>query len=133
LPFLITTDAKINVTCGQVSLNFEKEKVDFSARKINDNILSNNSYYRVEVFNPLIEEKHNEIMEEESRKIVIKYSISTDRVKDKIFQAIHKILHMICETNQLSALKVKKKWVYCGRKRSSEERLSYSLFERLDI
>jgi hypothetical protein len=55
--------------------------VEFSARKNNDNILSNNSYCRVEVYNPLIEEKHNEIMEEESRKIVIKYSISIGRIR----------------------------------------------------
>jgi hypothetical protein len=61
-PFLITAGAKIDVKCGKFSLNFGKEKVKFSVIKINDNTISNDSYCRVEVFNPLIEEKHNEIM-----------------------------------------------------------------------
>jgi hypothetical protein len=128
-PFLITAGAKIDVNYGRISLNFGKEKVKFSAIKINDNTLSNDSCCRVEVFNPLTEEKHNEIMKEESRKIVIKHddSISTDRAKDKGFRAAHKRLQMICETDWLSALKVEKKWVCCGRKRPSEEGLSYSL------
>jgi hypothetical protein len=93
-PFLITAGAKIVVKCEKFSLNFGKEKVEFSAIKINDNIFSNDSYCRVEVFNPLTKEKHNEIMKEESRKIVIKYddSMSTSRVKDKGFQAVHKKL-----------------------------------------
>jgi hypothetical protein len=84
---------------------------------------------RVEVFNPLTEEKHNEIMKEEPKKIVIKHddSVSTSRAKDKGFQASHKKLQMICETDSLSALKVKKKWICCGRKRPSEEGLSHSL------
>jgi hypothetical protein len=65
----------------------------------------------------------------------IKYddSVNTSRSKYKIFQATHKILQMICEIDQFSALKVKKKWVCCGRKRPSEESLSYSLFKRLDM
>jgi hypothetical protein len=56
-------------------------------------------------------EKHNEIMNEESRKIVIKHddSVSTVRAKDKGFQTAHKRLQMICKTDWLSALKVKKK------------------------
>jgi hypothetical protein len=68
-------------------------------------------------------------MKEKSRKIVIKHddSVSTGRAKDKGFQAVRKRLQMICETDRLSALKVKKKWVCCGRKRPSEEGLSYSL------
>jgi hypothetical protein len=128
-PFLITVGTKINVNYGRISLNFVKQKVEFSAIKINDNTLSNDSCCRVEVFNPLTEEKHNEIMKEESRKIVIKHddSMSTDREKDKGFQAAHKRLQMISETDWLSAVKVEKKWVCCGRKKSSEERLSYSL------
>jgi hypothetical protein len=128
-PFLITAGAKIDVKCEKNSLNFGKEKVKFSAIKINDNTLSNDSCYRVEVFNPLTEEKHNEIMKEKSRKIVIKYddSVSTGRAKDKGFQASHKRLQMICETDWLSALKVEKKWVCCVRKRPSEEGLSSSL------
>jgi hypothetical protein len=90
--------------------------VKFSAIKINYNTLSNDSYCRVEVFNPLTEEKHNEIMKEESRKIMIKHddSVSPSRTKDKDFQASHKRLQMICETDWLSALKVEKKWVCCG-------------------
>jgi hypothetical protein len=42
---------------------------------------------------------------------VIKHddSVNTGRVKDKGFQAAHKRLQMICETDWLSALKVKKK------------------------
>jgi Aspartyl protease len=36
-PFLITVGAKINVKCGKISLNFGKERVEFSAIKINDN------------------------------------------------------------------------------------------------
>jgi hypothetical protein len=93
-PFLITTGAKINVKCGKFSPNFRKEKVEFSAIKINDNILSNDSYCRVGIFNPLIEEKHNEIMKEESRQIVIKHDdlVSIDRAKDKGFQVAHKRL-----------------------------------------
>jgi hypothetical protein len=93
-PFLITAGAKINVKCGKISPNFGKEKVKFSAIKINDNTLSNNSCCRVEIFNPLTEEKHNEIMKEESRKIVLKHddSVSTGRAKDKGFQAAHKKL-----------------------------------------
>jgi hypothetical protein len=71
-PFLITTGAKIDVKCEKNSLNFGKEKVEFSAIKINDNTHSNHSCCRVEVFNPLTEEKHNEIMKEELEKIVIK-------------------------------------------------------------
>jgi hypothetical protein len=49
-------------------------------------------------------------MNEESRKIVIKHddSVSTGRAKDKGFQASHKRLQMICETDWLSALKVEK-------------------------
>jgi hypothetical protein len=52
------------------------------------------STLRVEVFNPLTDEKHNEIMKEKSRKIVIKHddSVSTGREKDKDFQASHKRL-----------------------------------------
>jgi hypothetical protein len=115
-PFLITAGAKIDIKSGKFSLNFGKEKVEFSAIKINDNTLSNDFYCRVEVFNPLTKEKHNEIMKEESRKTVIKHddSVSTDRAKDKGFQTAHKRLQMICEIDWLSALKVKKKWVYCG-------------------
>jgi hypothetical protein len=110
-PFLITAGAKMDIKCEKFSLNFGKENVEFSVIKINDNILSNDSYCRIEVFNLLTEEKHNETMEEESRKIVIKYddSLSTGRAKDKSFQATHKRLQMICETDQLSALKVKMK------------------------
>jgi hypothetical protein len=128
-PFIITAGVKIDVKCGKFSLNFGNEKVEFSAIKINDNTLSNDSCCRVEVFNPLTEEKHNEIMKEELRKIVIKHddSVSTGRAKDKGFQASHKRLQIICETDWLSALKVKKKWVCCGRKRPSDERLSPSL------
>jgi hypothetical protein len=68
--------------------------VEFSAIKINDKTLSNDSCCRVEVFNPLTEEKHNEIMKEESRKTVIKHddSVSTGRAKDKGFQTTHKKL-----------------------------------------
>jgi hypothetical protein len=46
------------------------------------------STLRVEVFNPLTGEKHNEIMKEKSRKTVIKHddSVSTDRAKDKVFR-----------------------------------------------
>jgi hypothetical protein len=115
-PFLYTVGAKIDVKCEKKILNFEKEKVEFSAIKINDNTLSNDSYCRVEVFNPLTEEKHNEIMKEESRKIVIKHddSVSTGKSKNKGFQVVHKRLQMICETDRLSALKVKKKWVCYG-------------------
>jgi hypothetical protein len=78
-PFLITAGVKIDVKYGKFSLKFGKEKVKFSAIKINDNTLSNDSCCRVEVFNPLTKEKHNEIMNEELRKIVIKYddSVST--------------------------------------------------------
>jgi hypothetical protein len=128
-PLLITAGAKIDVKCGKFFLNFGKEKVEFSVIKINDNTLSNDFYCRIEVFNPLTEEKHNEIMNEESRKTVIKHDdlVSTGRAKDKSFQASHKILQMICETDWLSALKVKKKWVCCGRKRPSDEGLSISL------
>jgi hypothetical protein len=74
------------------------------------------STLRVEVFNPLTEEKHNEIMKEKTRKIVIKHddSVSTGRTKDKGFQAARKRLQMIFETDWLSALKVEKKWVCCG-------------------
>jgi hypothetical protein len=128
-PFLITAGAKIDVKCGKFSLNFGKEKVEFSAIKINDKTLYNDSCCRVEVFNLLTREKHNEIMKEESRKIVINHddSVSTGRAKDKGFQTSYKILQMKCETEWLSALKVEKKWVCCGRKRLSEERLSYSL------
>jgi hypothetical protein len=134
-PFLIIIDVKIDVKYEKISLNFGKEKVEFSAIKINDNTLSNDFCCRVEVFNPLTEEKHNEIMKEESRKIVIKHDdlVSTGRTKDKGFQAAHKKLQMICETDWLSALKVKKKWICCGRRRPSEAGLSYSLSERLDI
>jgi hypothetical protein len=59
----------------------------------------------------LIEEKHNEIMKEKSRKTVLKHddSMSTDRAKDKGFQTSHKKLQMKCETDWLSALKVEKK------------------------
>jgi hypothetical protein len=66
-------------------------------------------------------------MKEKSRKIVIKHddSVSTGRAKDKGFQAARKKLQMIFETDWLSALKVEKKWVCCGRKRASEEGLSY--------
>jgi hypothetical protein len=63
-PFLITAGVKIDVKYGKNSLNFGKEKVKFSAIKINDNTLANDSCCRVEVFNPLTEEKHNEIMKE---------------------------------------------------------------------
>jgi hypothetical protein len=100
-PFLIIAGANIDVKCEKNSLNFGKEKVEFSATKINDNTLSNDSYCSVEVFNPLTEEKHNEIMKKESRKIVIKHddSMSIGRAKDKGFQATHKRLQMICETN----------------------------------
>jgi hypothetical protein len=86
-PFLITAGAKIDVKYEKISLNFGKEKLEFSAIKINDNTLSNDSCCRVEVFNLLTEEKHNEIMKEESRKIVIKHddSVSTGRAKDKGF------------------------------------------------
>jgi hypothetical protein len=110
-PFLIITGAKIDVKCGKISLNFGNEKVEFSAIKIHDNTLSNDSCCRVEVFNHLTEEKHNEIMKEESRKTMIKHddSVSTGRAKDKGFQAAHKKLQMICETDWLSALQVKKK------------------------
>jgi hypothetical protein len=85
------------------------------------------STLRVEVFNPLTKEKYNEIMKEKSRKAVIKHddSVSTSRAKDKSFQTSHKRLQMKCETDWLSALKVEKKWVCCGRKRPSEEGLSY--------
>jgi hypothetical protein len=74
------------------SLNFGKKKVEFSAIKINDKTLSNDSCCRVEIFNPLTEEKHNEIMKEKSRKTVIKHddSMSTGRAKDKGFQTAHK-------------------------------------------
>jgi Aspartyl protease len=51
-PFLITAGAKIDVKYGKFSLNFEKEKVKFSAIKINDNTLANNSCCMIEVFNP---------------------------------------------------------------------------------
>jgi hypothetical protein len=51
-PFLITAGAKNDVKCEKILLNFGKEKVEFSAIKINDNTLSIDSYYRVEVFNP---------------------------------------------------------------------------------
>jgi hypothetical protein len=59
------------------------------------------STLRVEVFDPLTEEKHNEIMKEKSRKIVIKHddSVSTGRAKDKGFQAARKRLQMIFETD----------------------------------
>jgi hypothetical protein len=52
------------------------------------------STLKVEVFNPLTEEKHNEIMKEKSRKIVLKHddSVSTGRTKDKGFQAARKRL-----------------------------------------
>jgi hypothetical protein len=52
------------------------------------------STLRVKVFNPLTEEKYNEIMKEKSRKIVIKHddSVSTGRAKDKGFQTAHKKL-----------------------------------------
>jgi hypothetical protein len=85
------------------------------------------STLRVEVFNPLTKEKHNEIMKEKSRKIVVKHddSVNTGRAKDKGFQAARKRLQMIFKTDWLSALKVEKKWVCCGRKRPSEEGLSY--------
>jgi hypothetical protein len=85
------------------------------------------STLRVEVFNPLTKEKHNEIMKEKLRKTVIKHndSVSTGRAKDNGFQTSHKRFQMKCETDWLSALKVEKKWVCCGRKRPSEERLSY--------
>jgi hypothetical protein len=75
--------------------------VEFSKIKINDNTLSNDFCCRVEVFNPLTEEKHNEIMKEESRKIVIKHddSVCTCRAKDKGFQVAHKRLQMICKTD----------------------------------
>jgi hypothetical protein len=68
-------------------------------------------------------------MNEESRKIVIKHddSVSTGKVKDKSFQTTHKKLQMICKIDWLGALKVKKKWICCGRKRPSEEGLSHSL------
>jgi hypothetical protein len=91
-PFLITAGANIDVKCEKIS--FGKEEVEFSAIKINDNTHSNHSCCRVEVFNPLTEEKHNEIMKEESEKIVIKHddSVSTGRAKDKGFQAAHKRL-----------------------------------------
>jgi hypothetical protein len=70
----------------------ERRKIEFSIIKINDNIISNDSYCSVEFFNPLTEKRHNKIMKEESRKIVIKYddSVSTGRVKDKSFQTAHK-------------------------------------------
>jgi hypothetical protein len=85
------------------------------------------STLRVEVFDPLTEKKHNEIMKEKSGKIVIKHddSMRTGRAKDKGFQTSHKRLQMKYETDSLSALKVKKKWICCGRKRPSEEGLSY--------
>jgi hypothetical protein len=67
-PFLITAGAKIDVKCEKISLNFGKDKVEFCAIKINDNTLNNDSYCRVEVFNTLTEEKHNEIMKEKSKK-----------------------------------------------------------------
>jgi hypothetical protein len=75
--------------------------MEFSAIKINDNTFSNDSCCRVEVFNPLTEKKHNEIMKEESRKIVINHddSVSTGRAKDKGFQTAHKRLQMICKTD----------------------------------
>jgi hypothetical protein len=100
-PFLITAGEKNNVKCEIFFLNFGKEKVEFSTIKINDNTLSNDSCCRVEVFNLLIEEKHNEFMKEESKKIVIKYddSVSTGKAKDKGFQTTHKRLQMICTTD----------------------------------
>jgi hypothetical protein len=87
------------------------------------------STLRVEIFNPLTKEKHNEIMKEKSRKTVIKHddSVSTGRAKDNGFQASHKRLLKKCKTDWLSALKVTKKWVCCGRKRPSDEGLSLSL------
>jgi gag-polyprotein putative aspartyl protease len=59
------------------------------------------STLRVQVFNPLTEEKHDEIMKEKSRKTVIKHddSMSTGRVKDNCFQTSHKRLQMKCETD----------------------------------
>jgi hypothetical protein len=66
-------------------------------------------------------------MKEESRKTMIKHddSVSTGRAKDNGFQTSHKRLLKKCETDWLSALKVTNKWVCCGRKRPSEEGLSY--------
>jgi hypothetical protein len=74
-------------------------------------------------------------MKEKSRKTVIKHddSVSTGRAKDKGFQASYKRLQMIYEIDWLSALKVKKKWVCCGRKRPSYEGLSYSLSLNLSL
>jgi hypothetical protein len=46
-PFLIIVDAKIDVKYEKNSLNFGKEKVEFSAIKINDNTLSNDFCCRV--------------------------------------------------------------------------------------
>jgi hypothetical protein len=59
------------------------------------------STLRVEVFDPLTEEKHNEIMKKKLRKIVIKHDdlVSTGRAKDKGFRATRKRLQMIFETD----------------------------------